>query len=56
MLKDMVVAISGGVGRLGTAFSTEIINNGGKVIIGDVNEKNGKNIDNTKSNIFIVLI
>ena len=42
MLNNLVVALSGGAGRLGSAFSEEIINNGGKVIIGDINEKKGK--------------
>ena len=34
MLNNLVVALSGGAGRLGSAFSEEIIKNGGKVIIG----------------------
>jgi len=35
-LKGMVVAISGGAGRLGTAFSRAVVANGGRVIIGDI--------------------
>ena len=39
MLDNMVVAISGGAGIIGSAFAKEIVKNRGKVLIGDVNEK-----------------
>ena len=41
MLNNLVVAISGAAGRLGSAFSRAIVANGGKVISGDVSEKKG---------------
>ena len=47
MLSDIVVAISGGVGRIGKSFCEAIIQNGGKVIIGDILTKKGKEL--TKS-------
>lgn len=37
MLNNLIVAISGGVGRIGSAFSRAVVDNGGKVIIGDIN-------------------
>jgi NAD(P)-dependent dehydrogenase (short-subunit alcohol dehydrogenase family) len=37
MLNNLIVAISGGAGRIGSAFSKAVIENGGKVIIGDLN-------------------
>ena len=44
MLNNLVVAISGGAGRIGSAFSHAIVDNGGKVIIGDVLEKKGNQL------------
>ena len=44
MLNNLVVAISGGVGRIGSAFSHSIVANGGKVIIGDVNSDKGSHL------------
>mgnify|MGYP001239940511 FL=1 len=44
MLNDLVVAISGGAGRIGSAFSHAIVDNGGKVIIGDINGEQGKHL------------
>jgi len=41
ILDNLVIAISGGVGRLGSAFSHAVVNNGGKVIIGDVIKDKG---------------
>jgi len=41
MLNGQVVAITGGAGLIGSAFSRAIIQQGGKVIIGDVSRKNG---------------
>jgi len=46
MLKDNVVAITGGAGLIGTAFSKAIIKNRGKVIIGDVSATKGVSIQN----------
>jgi len=42
MLNDLTVVISGGVGRIGSAFSRTVVDNGGKVIIGDINSELGK--------------
>ena len=36
MLDNNVVAITGGAGLIGTVFSKAIVENGGKVLIGDV--------------------
>jgi NAD(P)-dependent dehydrogenase (short-subunit alcohol dehydrogenase family) len=44
MLKNNVVAITGGAGLIGTAFSRVIVENGGKVIIGDVSINKGKEL------------
>jgi len=44
MLKDNVVAITGGAGLIGTAFSKAIIENGGRVIIGDISSKRGQDL------------
>jgi NAD(P)-dependent dehydrogenase (short-subunit alcohol dehydrogenase family) len=44
MLKNLVVAISGGAGRIGTAFSRAVVENNGKIIIGDVAENEGQNL------------
>jgi len=44
MLNNLVVAISGAAGRLGSAFSRAIVANGGKVISGDVSEKKGNEL------------
>ena len=46
MLKDNVVAITGGAGKIGSAFSKDIVENGGKVIIGDISSNRGKEIQN----------
>ena len=42
-IENIVVAISGGGGRLGSAFAKSIVKNGGKVALGDINE-NAKNL------------
>ena len=39
MLNNQIVAISGGSGRIGSALSRAVIENGGKVIIGDINRE-----------------
>ena len=44
MLKNNVVAITGGAGLIGTAFSKAIIKNGGKVIIGDISSDRGQDL------------
>ncbi len=44
MLKNNVVAITGGAGKIGTAFSKAIVENGGKVIIGDISVDKGKEL------------
>ena len=44
MLNNLIVAISGASGRLGSAFSRAIVANGGKVISGDVSEKKGNEL------------
>jgi len=41
MLNGQVVAITGGAGLIGSAFSRAIIQHGGKAIIGDISSKNG---------------
>ena len=42
MLKNLVVAISGGAGKIGTAFSRAVVENNGKIIIGDISEQKGE--------------
>jgi NAD(P)-dependent dehydrogenase (short-subunit alcohol dehydrogenase family) len=44
MLNNLVVAISGGAGRLGAAFSRAVVENGGRVIIGDVLQDRGQEL------------
>ena len=44
MLNNQVVAISGGAGRIGSAFSMSVVENGGKVIIGDINSELGNRL------------
>ena len=44
MLENQIVAISGGAGRLGSAFSKAVVENGGKVIIGDINSGVGNRL------------
>jgi NAD(P)-dependent dehydrogenase (short-subunit alcohol dehydrogenase family) len=46
MLKDNVVAITGGAGLIGAAFSKAVIESGGKVIIGDISSSRGKSMQN----------
>jgi NAD(P)-dependent dehydrogenase (short-subunit alcohol dehydrogenase family) len=41
MLKDNVVAITGGAGLIGSSFSKVVVENGGKVIIGDISIDRG---------------
>ena len=42
VLEDNVVAITGSAGLIGTAFAKAIIENSGKVIVGDISEERGK--------------
>jgi len=44
MINNQIVAISGGAGRIGSAFSKTVVANGGKVIIGDINSDLGKKL------------
>ena len=44
MLKNNVVAITGGAGLIGTAFSKAIVKNGGKVLIGDISSDRGQDL------------
>ena len=44
MLDGLVVAISGGSGKIGSSFTKTILENKGKVIIGDINLTNSKKI------------
>lgn len=44
MLKNNVVAITGGAGLIGTAFSKAIVKNGGKVLIGDISRDRGQDL------------
>ena len=44
MLNNLIVVISGGVGRIGSAFSRAVVENGGKVIIGDINSEFGNQL------------
>lgn len=41
MLKDKVIVVTGGAGRLGLEFASAIIENGGIVVIADVNKEIG---------------
>ena len=45
MLKNNVVAITGGAGLIGTTFTKAIIENGGKVVIGDISSDRGKDLE-----------
>ena len=44
MVNNLIVAISGGTGRIGSAFSRAVVENGGKVIIGDINGDQGNKL------------
>ena len=44
MLNDLTVVISGGAGKIGSAFSRMVVKNGGKVIIGDINSELGRQL------------
>lgn len=44
MLNNLIVVISGGAGRIGSAFSRAVVENGGKVIIGDINSELGNRL------------
>ena len=44
ILNNQTVLISGGCGRIGSTFARAIVENGGNVIIGDINDNNGKKL------------
>jgi len=44
MLDNLVVAISGGAGRIGSAFSRAVVDKGGKVLLGDVSKQKGNKL------------
>jgi NAD(P)-dependent dehydrogenase (short-subunit alcohol dehydrogenase family) len=44
MLKDNVVAITGGAGLIGTAFAKAVVEHGGKVVIGDISINRGMSL------------
>ena len=46
VLEDNIVAITGGAGLLGSSFSRAVVENGGKVIIGDVSIERGESLQN----------
>ena len=46
MLRDQIVVITGGAGLIGASFAKAIVENNGKVIIGDINEKRGRELEN----------
>jgi NAD(P)-dependent dehydrogenase (short-subunit alcohol dehydrogenase family) len=41
LLKDKMVIVAGGCGRLGAAFTTSILDNGGFCVVTDINESHG---------------
>lgn len=45
MLQDRVVAITGGAGLIGSAFVRAVVQQGGRVVIGDVAEAKGRAIE-----------
>ena len=44
MLENQIVVISGGAGQIGSAFSKAVVENGGKIIIGDINSEVGNRL------------
>lgn len=57
MLKGMVVAISGAAGRIGSAFAEAVVQNSGRVVLGDVLEKEGKKLElvlGTEKSVFLL--
>ena len=46
MLKNNIVAVTGGAGLIGSAFCKAILKNNGKVVIGDVSSERGLNLQN----------
>ena len=44
MLDNQVVAITGAAGRIGTAFAKSIVDNGGKVLLGDILTEQGQKL------------
>jgi len=56
MLKDNIVAITGGAGLIGSSFSRAIIENGGKVIIGDISRERGEQLQEILGNDNVLFI
>jgi len=56
MLKNKIVLVTGGAGRIGSAFCKAIIKNRGKVIIGDTSKDQGKFLEKNlkSSNAFFI--
>ena len=52
-IKKIVVYINGSEGRLGSAFSKAIVENGGNVILGDISSKKLSKNFNAKNSLFI---
>ncbi len=46
MISNQVVAITGAAGRIGSAFSRAVVENGGRVLLGDVVEDKGRELEN----------
>ena len=44
MLDNQVVEITGAAGRIGTAFAKSIVENGGKVLLGDILAEQGQKL------------
>jgi NAD(P)-dependent dehydrogenase (short-subunit alcohol dehydrogenase family) len=44
MLENKVVAITGAVGKIGSAFANSIVENGGKVLLGDIVKEQGNKL------------
>ena len=45
MLTNQIVAITGGAGKIGSAFCRGVIEHGGKVVIGDIAKDRGVNLE-----------
>tara|TARA_B110000008_G_C16950322_1_gene556124 strand:- start:418 stop:1176 length:759 start_codon:yes stop_codon:yes gene_type:complete len=56
MLKDNVVAITGGAGLIGKSFSKAVIESGGKVIIGDISVEKGRELQEELGDKNVVFI
>ena len=45
MIKNKLVLITGGAGRIGSSFTKEVLKSGGKVIISDKDSSKGKALE-----------